>query len=212
MAYNEIKKKLIKKARVGWRLNITIGCVVILLLVLFESLTFKNLYKYEGNPFEFAKIHIFHAVITLIVLLIANFLLISRYVVKPIYKLLIAIDEMKDGKLVTSLDIKSNDEFQLLAEEFNEMGFKLREHLQQKVRSEKYSSALAVANRVVNRLKEPFSSLMSNVKLLRDVGGRDNPQVANLSDLILKDLQKIEKNLDELGSFTIPEELTEKNP
>lgn len=201
-----IKKKLIKKTKIGWRFNIAIAIVIIITIALFESLTFLNIHKYEGNLTAYLKIHIVHLLITIAILLGATFYLTSRYVVKPIYKLLIALDEMKKGKLVTALDIKSNDEFELLAEEFNDMGIKLREQVQQKVRAEKYSAAMALAKRIANTISEPCTSLRTNAKLLKDIA-EENPQVEGLSDLILKDITKIEEKLKQVIDINIPEEL-----
>lgn len=206
MANNEIKEKLIQRKKVGRRLNITITAVVIITIALFEYLTFLNIHKYEHNISEYIVIHTLHLVITILILLGSTYYLISKYVVKPVYKLLIAIEEMKKGKLVTALEIKSNDEFELLAEEFNEMGFKLREQVEQKVRSEKYSTAIALAKRVANTVSEPCLSLRANAKLLKEIG-KGNPQVESLSDLILKDITKIEEKIKEISEIEIPEEL-----
>lgn len=206
MAKNEIKNKLKQTKRVGRRLNITISAVVIITIALFESLTFLNIHKYEHNPGEYIGIHILHLVITIGILLGVTYYLVSKYVVKPVYKLLIAIEEMKAGKMVTALEIKSNDEFELLAEEFNEMGFNLREQVQQKVRTEKYSTAIAVAKRVANTVSEPCTSLRTNAKLLKEIA-KDNPQVTGLADIILKDISTIEDRLKEISTIEIPEEL-----
>jgi len=206
MATEEIKQRLLKKARVGWRLNFAISAVVVLTLSVFEYLIFLNIDKLSTNPLNFFVIHVIHLLLTIAFLILATYYLISRYVVKPVYKLLIAIDEMKSGKLVTALEIRSNDEFELLAEEFNEMGFKLKEQLQQKVREEKYSSAVAVAQRVARQFQEPFNSLKQNARLLKDMALRDAPALSNLSDVILRDVHEIEKSIRELQEIKPPEE------
>jgi methyl-accepting chemotaxis protein len=206
MATEEIKQRLLKKARVGWRLNFAISAVVVLTLSAFEYLIFLNIDKLSTNPLNFFVIHVIHLLLTIAFLILATYYLISRYVVKPVYKLLIAIDEMKSGKLVTALEIRSNDEFELLAEEFNEMGFKLKEQLQQKVREEKYSSAVAVAQRVARQFQEPFNSLKQNARLLKDMALRDAPALSNLSDVILRDVHEIEKSIRELQEIKPPEE------
>ncbi len=206
MAKNEIKKRLKQTKRVGKRLSIGISIVVIVTIAVFEYLTFLNIHKYEHNPGEYIEIHIIHIIITVVFLLSVSYYLISKYVVKPVYKLLIAIEEMKAGKMVTALEIKSNDEFELLAKEFNEMGFNLREQVQQKVRTEKYSTAIAVAKRVANTVSEPCTSLRTNAKLLKEIA-KDNPQVTGLADIILKDISTIEDKLKEISTIEIPEEL-----
>lgn len=206
MAELTIKEKLLKKTRVGWRIGISMTVILVITMAFFEFITYLNIERFQGNPAGFIKIHTIHTLITIGILLFVTIYLLARYVLKPVYKLLLAIEEMKSGKLVTALEIKSNDEFELLAEEFNEMGFKLREQVQQKVREEKYTSAIAVAKRVANTLSEPCSSIRTNAKLLKEIA-RDNPQVANLSDIILKDVHKIESELNELSKMEIPEVL-----
>ncbi|MCL4479718.1 MAG: HAMP domain-containing protein [Deltaproteobacteria bacterium] len=206
MLDENIKKRLIKKAKVGRRLNFTIAIVVIVTMAIFEYLSLIVMHKFGGNFSNYIEFHLMHAVITIAVLLIATYVIISKYVVKPVYQLLIAIEEMKTGKLVTALEVKSNDEFELLAEEFNEMGFQLRDLMQHKIRAGKYSAATLLATRMANSLFEPCSLLRTNVKLLKDIT-KGNSQLETLSDMILKDVLKIEEQLKEISSIEVPKEL-----
>lgn len=201
-----LKKKLLKKLRIGWRLGITISVILLITMGFFEAITFLSFDKFEGNLAGFIKFHLLHAIITILIVVVAIVLLLARFVVKPIYKILLAIEDMKSGKLVTPLEIKSNDEFELLADEFNEMGFQLKEQIQQKVRAEKYSTAVALAKRVANTISEPCLSLRTNAKLLKELA-KDNPQIVGLTDIILKDLSTIEEKLNEINRIEVPEEL-----
>lgn len=201
-----LKKKLLKKLKIGWRLGIVISVILLITIAFFEAITFFSFDKFEGNPGGFIKFHLVHAIITIFIVVVAIVLLLARFVVKPIYQILLAIEDMKSGKLVTPLEIKSNDEFELLAEEFNEMGIQLKEQIQQKVRAEKYSTAVAFAKRVANTILEPCVSLRTNAKLLKEIA-KDNPQVVGLTDIILKDISAIEEKLEEISKIEIPEEL-----
>ena len=206
MLDENIKQRLIKKAKVGKRLNFAITTVVIVTMAIFEYLSLSAMHRFGSNLSGYIEFHLIHAVITIAVLIVATYVIISIYVVKPIYKLLVAIEEVKTGKLVTALEIKSNDEFELLAEEFNEMGFQLRDLMQHKVRAGKYNAAALVAMRIANSLFESCSLLRTNVKLLKDIT-KGNSQLETLSDMILKDVFKIEKQFKEISSIEVPKEL-----
>ena len=206
MLDERIKKRLAKKKKVGRRLNLAIAAVVIVTMAIFEYLGEIIMHRFGGSTFKYAEFHLIHTIITIVVLIVATYFILSRYVIKPIYKLLVAIEEVKSGKLVTALEVKSNDEFELLAEEFNEMGFQLRDLMQHKVRAGKYSAASLVAMRIANSLFEPCTLLRTNVKLLKDIT-RGNSQLEALSDMILKDVSKIEEQLKEISSIEVPKEL-----
>ena len=206
MLDENIKNRLTKKKKVGRRLNLAIAIVIIVTMVIFEYLSIIIMHKFGASTLNYVEFHFMHAVITIAILLIATYVIISRFVVKPIYKLLVAIEEVKSGKLVTALDVKSNDEFELLAEEFNEMGFQLRDLMQQKIRTGEYSAATLLATRIANSLFEPCSMLRSNVKRLKDIA-EGNSQLETLSYMILKDVFKIEEQLKEISSIEVPEEL-----
>ncbi len=209
MLNESIKKRLIKKKKVGRRLNIAISLVVIVTMAIFEYLSLITMQKFGENLSGYVEFHLIHAVITIAILIVATYFILSKYIVKPIYQLLVAIEEVKSGKLVSALEIKSNDEFELLAEEFNEMGFQLRDLMQHKIRAGKYSTAITFTIRIANSLSGPCSTLHNNIKRLNEVAKGD-PQIETISGLLLKDIIRIEERLKEITSIDVPEELKEE--
>jgi methyl-accepting chemotaxis protein len=195
------------KSKLGLRLIITIGIVVLVTMVFFEYLAYVNVIKIPTQHFgEFFFLHSVHTAVTLLVILAVIYYIIARYVLKPIRKLLYALEEMEKGKFVTSLEIKSGDEFEFLADRFNNMGFKLREYVQRFIRIEKYSSAIAISRRITNEIKMPCSSLRANIKLLHSLT-KENPQLSKLVGQVHNDLRSIENKLNELERIEMPEEL-----
>ncbi len=209
MLDERIKKRLTKKARVGRRLNLVIAIVIIVTMAIFEYLNLIAMHKFAGDFSGFVEFHLIHTVITIVILIIATYFILSKYVVKPIYQLLVAIEEVKSGKLVTALEIRTNDEFELLAEEFNEMGFRLRNQMQHEIRAGKYSAAIAVAKGIANSLSEPCSTLHINIKQLKNIA-KGNLQIETLPDLMSKGIIEIEQKLKEITSIDVPEELKEE--
>ena len=208
MLDTSIKKRLTKKAKLAWRLNFTITTAVVITMATFEFPNFLTMHKFTGNISGYVEFHLIHTIITITVLMIATRVILSYYVIKPIYKLLIAIEEVKSGKFVTALDIKSNDEFELLAEEFTEMGFWLRDIMQHEVRVGKYSAATALATGITNNLCEPCTALQADAKLLKDIA-KGNPQIEIIADILFNDALNIEEKIKEITSITVPEEFNE---
>ena len=195
------------KSKLGLRLIITIGIVVLVTMVFFEYLAYVNIKKMPAQLFgEFIILHSVHTAVTLLIVLVVIYYIMATYVLKPIRKLLYALEEMEKGKFVTSLEIKSGDEFEFLADRFNDMGFKLRDYVQRFVRIEKYSSVIAILRRVMSEIKEPCSSLRANIKLLHSLT-KEDPQLSKLVGQVHNALRSIDNKLNELEQIEIPEEL-----
>ncbi len=195
------------KSKLGLRLIITIGIVVLVTMVFFEYLAYVNIKKMPAQHFgEFIILHSVHTAVTLLIVLVVIYYIMATYVLKPIRKLLYALEEMEKGKIVTSLEIKSGDEFEFLSDRFNDMGFKLRDYVQRFVRIEKYSSVIAILRRVMSEIKEPYFSLMENIKLLYSLTEKGS-QTSKLIELLYDDLKTIENKFNELEQIEIPEEL-----
>ena len=194
------------KSGLGLRLIIAIGLVVSVTMILFEYLVYASIRR-PGQQFgEFLHFHFVHTVVTLGVLLSVIYYIIAKYVLDPVRKLVYALEEMEGGKLVTSLEIKSGDEFEFLAGRFNDMGFKLKKHVQDFVRMEKYRTAMVISKRIVNETKEPRSSLRENVKLLYDLTDKSSLH-SRLAGQIYNDFRTMEDKLRELEQIGMPEEL-----
>lgn len=194
------------KKRLGLRLIIPIGIVVMVTMIFFEYLAYVNIKEPSQPVGEFLFLHSLHTAVTLLILLALIYYIIARYVLNPIKHLLSALEELEKGKFVTSLEIKSGDEFEFLAERFNDMGFKLRDYIQHFVRLEKYKSVLAISRRLVKEIRIPCSTLGEKIKLIHNISKEDS-QLSKLAELLYYDLRTVENKLNELTQIEIPEEL-----
>jgi signal transduction histidine kinase len=88
-------------------------------------------------------------------------LLLSRQIVKPIERLNIAAQEITNGNLEYSVDIRSNNEFALLADKFNEMVHVLKDN--QKLKDE-------FVHLAAHELRSPVTAIRGYVSMLIDDG------------------------------------------
>jgi signal transduction histidine kinase len=145
-------------------------------------------------------------------------LLVRRRVVSPLEKLRRGVELIRTGDLSTRLDIKTGDEIEILADEFNEMAAHLNEaysSLEQKVaeRTQELTAAndkLAEASKLKSRflanvnheLRTPLSSIIGYARLLRrETEKQISPmQVENLEDL-LRNAERLLALIDSLLDF-----------
>ncbi len=95
------------------------------------------------------------------ILIIIGIILISNHFLRPITKFYPVINKLSNGEFGDKVDVKSNDEFKVLANSFNSMSVKLNEvELQRK----------EFVGNVSHELKTPLSSikLLSESLLLQD--------------------------------------------
>ena len=145
-------------------------------------------------------------------------LLVRRRVVHPLEALRKGVERIRRGDLTARLDIKTGDEIEILAEEFNEMAAHLRDAytgLERKVAER--TEALTIANgkladasqqksrflaNVNHELRTPLSSIIGYGRLLRR--GMDGlmPQLQreNLDDL-LRNAERLLSLIDSLLDF-----------
>ena len=88
-------------------------------------------------------------------------LLLSRQIVKPIDRLNKAAQEITDGNLEYSVDIRSNNEFAVLADKFNEMIHVLKDN--QKLKDE-------FVHLAAHELRTPVTAIRGYVSMLVDDG------------------------------------------
>jgi len=145
-------------------------------------------------------------------------LLVGRRVVRPLETLRHGVARIRNGDLTTRLDLKTGDEIEILADEFNEMATHLREAysgLELKVaeRTQKLTLAndkLAEASRlksqflanVNHELRTPLSSIIGYARLLRreTEGQISSLQRENIEDL-LRNAQRLLGLIDGLLDF-----------
>jgi signal transduction histidine kinase len=91
-------------------------------------------------------------------------LLVSRRVVRPLETLRHGVERIRKGDLTARLDLKTGDEIEILADEFNEMAAHLREAytgLEQKVAER--TRALTIANEKLEEASQQKSQFLANV-------------------------------------------------
>ncbi len=142
-------------------------------------------------------------------------LLVRRRVVRPLETLRRGVERIRIGDLNTRLDLKTGDEIEILADEFNEMAAHLREAytgLERKVAER--TQALTIANQKLAGASELKSQFLANVNhelrtpvsaiigygglVLSDAEGQISPlQKENLKDL-LNNAERLLKLIDGL--------------
>ncbi|MGH7767651.1 MAG: ATP-binding protein, partial [Candidatus Binatia bacterium] len=145
-------------------------------------------------------------------------LLVRRRVVRPLESLRRGVESIRKGDLTARLDIKTGDEIEVLADEFNEMAAHLKEAytgLERKVAER--TQALTTANEkleeankhksrflanVNHELRTPVSAIIGYARLvLRATEGRIAPlQKENLQDL-LNNAERLLALIDSLLDF-----------
>lgn len=133
--------------------------------------------------------------------LLASFF-VARRVVRPLQTLRQGVERIREGDLSARLDVKTGDEIEILADEFNDMAAHLRDAyagLERKVAER--TQALTIANEKLAEASEHKSQFLANVNhelrtpvsaiigyanlLLRQTQGQLSPlQAENLQDLL----------------------------
>jgi signal transduction histidine kinase len=129
-------------------------------------------------------------------------LFVSRRVVRPLETLRRGVERIRKGDLTARLDLKTGDEIEILADEFNEMAAHLKQaytELEQKVAER--TQALTIANTKLEEASQQKSQFLANVNhelrtpvsaiigygrlVLRATEGQISPlQRENLQDLL----------------------------
>jgi signal transduction histidine kinase len=146
-------------------------------------------------------------------------LLVSRRVIRPLDTLRRGVERIRKGDLNTRLDLKTGDEIEILADEFNEMATHLREAytgLERKVAERTQALTLANAKleeasqhksqflaNVNHELRTPLSAIIGYARLLRRETERQISQVQreNLQDL-LNNAERLLNLIDSLLEFS----------
>ncbi|WP_425449000.1 sensor domain-containing diguanylate cyclase [Dethiothermospora halolimnae] len=91
---------------------------------------------YSKPLYKFRNVFFLQLFISLIILIFSG-ILVSRYLSKPILKLVKAVTNISEGSFDISVDIKTKDELQILGKEINNMAMKLKDmyaNMEEKVR------------------------------------------------------------------------------
>ncbi|NOU19782.1 MAG: HAMP domain-containing protein [Bacteroidales bacterium] len=120
-----MKNKLLEQKRMSILFKIFGVILIFTISVIFVVLAFWGLVEGQPNP-VYAHLHL---LITVIILIIAGSIVASfiiRKILKPLYLLYKAVEEVGKGNLDQTIQINSNDELGKLAIAFNQMTFDLK--------------------------------------------------------------------------------------
>ena len=133
-------KRMFSKQRIDYFLHKTSGPIVCKNPADIDVIIFCNRLEYGNWVFvieksiqeSFApiyKLRDFFILIGIIIIVIAAFIIfnITNYFTRPIYKLTHASKKIANGDLSVSINIKTNDEMEILANSFNQMTHSLKE-------------------------------------------------------------------------------------
>ncbi|MBM3501977.1 MAG: sensor histidine kinase, partial [Armatimonadetes bacterium] len=117
-------------------------------------------------------------------------LALATFFLRPMGKLRSAVHAVAEGDLDTALDVRSGDEFQMLAQDFNAMAARLREYQQQ----ERLALVGRMAASIIHDVRNPLSSLTVATRLLsekelpeaqrREVGERALAQAGRILSML----------------------------
>ncbi len=168
---------------------------------------------------------IFIANLVLAIILIALAFIYSRRLINPIHKLIQAVQHIQRGNLDLPLRIKTNDEIEILANEFEQMRQKLQESYQgledkielrtrelqeaqaQIIHQEKMASMGLMAAGIAHEIGNPLTSISSMAQVIKRKNSDEkiNEYLTN----ILKSIDRISRIVRELVDFSRPSTYTE---
>jgi signal transduction histidine kinase len=96
-------------------------------------------------------------------------LYVSRSVARPLARLSEGASAVASGDLDSRIDVDTNDEFGVVATEFNAMTIALKQHQERSVESEKLAGIGRVAAGVAHELNNPLQVMLGYLALNRDV-------------------------------------------
>ncbi|MGF7050619.1 signal transduction histidine kinase [Paenibacillus sp. DS2015] len=143
------------------------------------------------------------AVAFLLAFLIANALLtywMSRQLIRPLKQLKMAAEQIKEGNLDHSIQIRSKDELGQLGNAFEDMRVRLKESIQEKMKYEENRKQL-IAN-ISHDLKTPITAIKGYVDGILD-GVADTPQkTEKYMRTIHEKADDMDKLIDELFLYS----------
>jgi len=185
--------------------------------IVVETQTDVNTFYLELDAF-LNKILLANGMLALILLGLA--LYYSRQITTPVHKLIEAVQHIGRGNLDHKIEVSSNDEIQILANEFELMQAKLQESYQkmeekiilrteelqgaqaQIMHQEKMASLGLMAAGIAHEIGNPLTSISSMVQIIRrkSTDDKTNEYVSN----ILKNINRISRIVRELVDFSKP--------
>lgn len=122
------------------------------------------------EAFALARQQIFQVIIGMIIsILVAVWIgiFMTRRIINPIKDLVIGAQRFADGDLAHRLEVYTNDELGILAEEFNIMAKKLSENQQKLRRAERLATLSKFAAMVSHEIRNPLNAISINMQVLK---------------------------------------------
>jgi len=185
--------------------------------ILIETRINAKIFYEELNSFR-NKILFANFALAFILILLA--IVFSRHITTPIHKLIEASQNIGRGKLEEKIDVKTNDEIKILANEFELMRNRLQESYQgmeEKIQrrtqelqeaqaqishQEKMASLGMMAAGIAHEIGNPLTSISSMAQVIKR--RNNNPQISEYVTNILKNIERISRIVRELVDFSRP--------
>jgi signal transduction histidine kinase len=163
---------------------------------------------------------IFLANIVFAIILVLLAIILSRHITTPIHKLIEASQNIGRGNLEQKIEVVTNDEIQILANEFELMRTRLRESyqgmeekIQRRTRElqeaqaqishqEKMASLGMMAAGIAHEIGNPLTSISSMAQVIKRKN--DNQNINDYVTNILKNIDRISRIVRELVDFSRP--------
>jgi signal transduction histidine kinase len=164
------------------------------------------------------KILLANIVFAMILILLA--IVFSRHITTPIHKLIEAFQNIGRGNLDEKIEVETNDEIQILANEFELMRSRLQESyqgLEEKIQKrtrelqeaqaqishqEKMASLGMMAAGIAHEIGNPLTSISSMAQVIKRKN--ENHQISEYVTNILKNIERISRIVRELVDFSRP--------
>jgi signal transduction histidine kinase len=164
------------------------------------------------------KILLANIVFAMILILLS--IVFSRHITTPIHKLIEAFQNIGRGNLDEKIEVETNDEIQILANEFELMRSRLQESyqgLEEKIQKrtrelqeaqaqishqEKMASLGMMAAGIAHEIGNPLTSISSMAQVIKRKN--ENHQISEYVTNILKNIERISRIVRELVDFSRP--------
>jgi two-component system, NtrC family, sensor kinase len=139
------------------------------------------------------------------------FFIHTRFVDRPLKKLIAGMDQIEKGELTTRVQINSTDEFERVSQSFNSMIEKLdlaqkeveKYHREQMVRADRLASIGELASGIAHEIRNPLIGIGRAVEIL---ARHFQPQDERLEIItqIAKEVERLDKNIKSILMYARP--------
>ncbi len=143
--------------------------------------------------------------VTLLVLIFVA-LSVSKYLAKPLNKLVAVTKMVAKGKHTKRLEDFSGKEFREVAQSFNQMLDKLLESHRRVVRVESLAAVGTMSSAIVHEMRSPLSSIKINAQAVRERLQSDQ-EYAEINQITTRQIGRLESMLSNLLSYAKPLDL-----